>query len=103
MVATSLPILAGRWGGGTATLAASDARYRRVVVKLSGRAFAGDADFGLDNQAFGYVAHQLMAARELGIQEAVVVGGGNFFRGNVAANGRSSAPRPTTSECSARS
>jgi uridylate kinase len=59
-------------------------RYRRVVVKLSGRAFAGDADFGLDNQALGYVADQLIAARDLGIEEAVVVGGGNFFRGNVA-------------------
>ena len=62
----------------------SSLRYRRVVVKLSGRAFAGDADFGLDNQALGYVADQLLAARELGIEEAVVVGGGNFFRGNVA-------------------
>ena len=35
-------------------------------------------------QALGYVADQLIAARELGIEEAVVVGGGNFFRGNVA-------------------
>ena len=59
-------------------------RYRRVVVKLSGRAFAGAADFGLDNHALGYVADQLIAARALGIEEAVVVGGGNFFRGNVA-------------------
>ena len=62
----------------------SSLRYRRVVVKLSGRAFAGDADFGLDNQALGYVADQLISARDLGIEEAVVVGGGNFFRGNVA-------------------
>jgi uridylate kinase len=59
-------------------------RYRRVVVKLSGRAFAGAAAFGLDSQALGYVAAQLIAARELGVEEAVVVGGGNFFRGNVA-------------------
>ena len=62
----------------------SSLRYRRVVVKLSGRAFAGDAAFGLDSQALGYVADQLIAARELGVEEAVVVGGGNFFRGNVA-------------------
>jgi uridylate kinase len=59
-------------------------RYRRVVVKLSGRAFAGAADFGLDNHALGYVADQLITARDMGIQQAVVVGGGNFFRGNVA-------------------
>lgn len=62
----------------------TELRYRRVVVKLSGRAFAGAADFGLDNQALGYVADQLITARDLGIQQAVVVGGGNFFRGNVA-------------------
>ncbi|HZE03666.1 MAG TPA: UMP kinase [Solirubrobacteraceae bacterium] len=59
-------------------------RYRRVVVKLSGRAFAGASPFGLDSTALGYVADQLIAARELGVEEAVVVGGGNFFRGNVA-------------------
>jgi uridylate kinase len=59
-------------------------RYRRVVIKLSGRAFAGAAPFGLDSKALGYVADQLIAARELGVEEAVVVGGGNFFRGNVA-------------------
>ncbi len=64
--------------------AVSKLRYRRVVVKLSGRAFAGVSDFGLDNHALGYVADQLIAARVLGIQQAVVVGGGNFFRGNVA-------------------
>jgi uridylate kinase len=64
--------------------AVSNLRYRRVVVKLSGRAFAGASDFGLDNHALGYVADQLIAARVLGIQQAVVVGGGNFFRGNVA-------------------
>ena len=59
-------------------------RYRRVVIKLSGRAFAGAAAFGLDSKALAYVADQLIAARELGVEEAVVVGGGNFFRGNVA-------------------
>ncbi len=62
----------------------SSLRYRRVVVKLSGRAFAGAADFGLDSHSLGYVADQLIAAREMGVEEAVVVGGGNFFRGNVA-------------------
>ncbi|MGH2873904.1 MAG: UMP kinase [Solirubrobacteraceae bacterium] len=59
-------------------------RYRRVVVKLSGRAFAGAAPFGLDSGAIGHVADQLIGASELGVEEAVVVGGGNFFRGSVA-------------------
>ena len=62
----------------------SSLRYRRVVVKLSGRAFAGAAAFGLDSAALGFVADQLIAARALGVEEAVVVGGGNFFRGAVA-------------------
>ena len=70
--------------GTVALRAVSVLRYRRVVVKLSGRAFAGAADFGVDNHALGNVADQLIAARVLGIQQAVVVGGGNFFRGNVA-------------------
>jgi uridylate kinase len=65
-------------------LGVASLRYRRVVVKLSGRAFAGAAAFGLDSAALGYVADQLIAARDLGVEEAVVVGGGNFFRGNVA-------------------
>jgi uridylate kinase len=64
----------------------SSLRYRRVVVKLSGRAFAGAADFGLDSESLGYVADQLIAARSMGVEEAVVVGGGNFFRGNVASD-----------------
>ena len=59
-------------------------RYRRVIVKLSGRAFAGASPFGLDSRAIEHVADELIAARALGIEEAVVVGGGNFFRGNVA-------------------
>jgi uridylate kinase len=59
-------------------------RYRRVIVKLSGRAFAGAAPFGLDSAALNYVADELILARELGVEEAVVVGGGNFFRGNAA-------------------
>jgi uridylate kinase len=62
----------------------SSLRYRRVIVKLSGRAFAGAVAFGLESEAIEYVADQLIAARNLGVEEAVVVGGGNFFRGNVA-------------------
>jgi uridylate kinase len=59
-------------------------RYRRVVVKLSGQAFAGHDAHGLDPAAFQHVARELLAARELGIEIVVVVGGGNFFRGNRA-------------------
>jgi uridylate kinase len=55
-----------------------------VIVKLSGRAFAGASPFGVDARAIEYVAAELIAARALGVEEAVVVGGGNFFRGNAS-------------------
>ncbi len=59
-------------------------RYKRVVVKLSGRAFAGNDERGLSPLAFEHVTEELLAARRHGIELIVVVGGGNFFRGNVA-------------------
>src|SRR5579862_7125718 len=61
-----------------------ETRYKRIVVKLSGRSFAGSKDFGIDAAAFAFVADELIAALNLGIEIAVVVGGGNFFRGNAA-------------------
>jgi uridylate kinase len=60
------------------------ARYRRIVVKLSGRAFAGTEPFGLDAHAIRYVAGEVTTALDLDVEVAVVVGGGNFFRGNLA-------------------
>lgn len=59
-------------------------RYGRVVVKLSGQAFAGQDTHGLDPAAFQHVATELLHARDMGIEIVVVVGGGNFFRGNRA-------------------
>jgi uridylate kinase len=59
-------------------------RYQRIVVKLSGRAFAGVEPFGIDADAFRYVADELIEVRKQGVEVIVVVGGGNFFRGNVA-------------------
>jgi len=59
-------------------------RYKRVVVKLSGRAFAGKDPVGLDSAAIDHIADELLMAHDLGIELIVVVGGGNFFRGNTA-------------------
>ncbi|WP_036280280.1 UMP kinase [Methylocystis sp. ATCC 49242] len=55
--------------------------FRRVVVKLSGEALQGQAAHGLDAPTLARVASDLAAAAENGHQIAVVVGGGNFFRG----------------------
>ncbi|MGB6454427.1 MAG: UMP kinase [Streptosporangiaceae bacterium] len=60
-------------------------RYHRVVVKLSGEALAGTAGSGADPASLARVADEVLAVRELGVQIAVVVGGGNFFRGRMAA------------------
>jgi len=59
-------------------------RYRRVVVKLSGEALAGAASSGLDPASLARVSDELLSVHDLGVQLAVVVGGGNYFRGRMA-------------------
>src|SRR6478609_7469880 len=67
--------------------------YRRVVIKLSGEYLAGRQSFGIDQPTVDRIADDLIAARELGVEIAVVVGGGNIFRGvEVSSRGVS---RPT--------
>jgi len=59
-------------------------RYRRVVVKMSGGAFAGDKDWGFDRDAIDGLAREIISLAKAGIQVAVMVGGGNIFRGRIA-------------------
>ncbi|HEX9065231.1 MAG TPA: UMP kinase [Streptosporangiaceae bacterium] len=59
-------------------------RYGRVVVKLSGEALAGPAGSGVDPGSLAQVADEVLSLHELGVQVAVVVGGGNYFRGRMA-------------------
>lgn len=56
-------------------------KYRRVLLKLSGEALGGEAGVGLDAEMLSFMTHQVRAARELGVEVAIVVGGGNFLRG----------------------
>ncbi len=68
--------------------------YRRVVIKLSGEYLAGVQSFGLDQPILDRIAGDLIAARELGAEIAVVVGGGNIVRGvEVSSRGVSPADR----------
>src|SRR5215469_2415659 len=53
-------------------------------MKLSGEALAGDGGSGVDPASLARVSGEVLAVRELGVQVAVVVGGGNFFRGRMA-------------------
>jgi uridylate kinase len=59
-------------------------RYRRVVVKLSGEALSGAAATGVDPASLARVADEVLSVHNLGVQVAVVVGGGNYFRGRMA-------------------
>ncbi|HLW93288.1 MAG TPA: UMP kinase [Roseiarcus sp.] len=60
--------------------------FKRVVVKLSGEALMGRNPHGLDMPTLARIARDLKEARDLGVQVAVVVGGGNFFRGIAGAD-----------------
>jgi uridylate kinase len=55
--------------------------YRRVLLKISGEALMGEQNYGIDVDVARMVAEELKAVQELGVQIAVVVGGGNIFRG----------------------
>ena len=55
--------------------------YRRVVIKVSGESLAGDQPFGIHQPTIDRIAADLIKARDLGVEIAVVVGGGNIFRG----------------------
>lgn len=59
----------------------TDPVYRRVVIKLSGEYLAGQQGFGIDQPTVDRVADDLIAARHLGTEVAVVIGGGNMIRG----------------------
>ncbi len=56
-------------------------KYKRVLLKLSGEALMGDQSFGISTDMLTYVAEEIKAVHDLGVEIAVVVGGGNIFRG----------------------
>ncbi|UHQ19423.1 UMP kinase [Lysobacter sp. KIS68-7] len=66
----------------------SQLAVRRVLLKLSGEALMGDEDYGIDPKVIGRLADEVMEAREAGVEIALVIGGGNIFRGaGLAAGG----------------
>jgi len=75
---TAVPVRSGE--------AATDrARYGRILLKISGEALMGRQAYGVDPQMCVFIARQLHEVRDLGVDVAVVVGGGNIFRGMAAA------------------
>ncbi len=61
----------------------SGLKFNRVLLKISGEALAGQAGFGLDSATLTYLAKEIVAIHEQGAQIALVVGGGNFIRGEA--------------------
>ncbi len=59
-------------------------RYKRVLLKLSGEAFSGKLDYGIDADTLTRIAKQIKQVIEMGVGVAIVVGGGNIWRGAVA-------------------
>ena len=59
-------------------------KYKRVILKISGEALAGDQSFGLKEEMVQAVARQVKAVYDMGVEVAIVVGGGNFWRGRTS-------------------
>ena len=55
--------------------------YKRVLLKLSGEAFAGSSEFGIDPSFLEYISNEIKAVYDAGVEVAIVIGGGNIFRG----------------------
>jgi len=60
--------------------------YKRVLLKISGEALAGDQKFGISDETTNTVAKQIKELCDLGVETAIVVGGGNFWRGRSSEN-----------------
>ena len=61
-------------------------KYKRVLLKISGEALAGENGFGLDEDTLSSISNSVKAVYDLGVQVSVVVGGGNIWRGRSGSN-----------------
>ena len=58
--------------------------YKRILLKLSGEALAGESKNGIDADVLGKICNQIKNITELGVEVLIVVGGGNFWRGRYS-------------------
>src|ERR1700731_3796442 len=72
---------------GVSEMADRSPKYNRVLLKLSGEALGGARDYGIDLSVVQTIAGQVKRVHEMGVQIALVVGGGNIFRGLAASEG----------------
>ena len=66
-------------------------KYRRILLKLSGEALQGQSKFGIDQPTLAAIADELIDVHGLGVEIALVIGGGNIFRGGSAGMDRAHA------------
>jgi len=59
----------------------ADIKYKRILLKLSGEALLGEADYGVDPKVLNRLAREIIEVQRAGVQIGVVIGGGNIFRG----------------------
>jgi uridylate kinase len=64
-----------------------DLKYKRVLLKLSGESLMGNKQFGIDHDHLGQYANEIKEIVDAGVEVAIVIGGGNIFRGIQAAEG----------------
>ncbi len=64
----------------------NEPRYKRILLKLSGEALAGQQGYGIDAEVIRGIAEEIRDVTKLGVQIALVIGGGNIFRGIAAAS-----------------
>ena len=62
-------------------------KYKRILLKLSGESLMGDKQFGIDNDKLSSYANEIKEIHNLGVEIAIVIGGGNIFRGVQAEQG----------------
>ncbi len=62
-------------------------KYKRILLKLSGEALMGEKQFGIDNNRLAQYAAEVQDIHDMGVEIAIVIGGGNIFRGLQAAEG----------------
>jgi uridylate kinase len=62
-------------------------KYKRILLKLSGESLMGNQQFGIDNDRLAQYAKEIKEISDMGVQVAIVIGGGNIFRGVQAAEG----------------
>jgi hypothetical protein len=76
--------------------------YRRILLKLSGEALMGDDPYGINREVIDRIVAEIAEVTRLEVEVAIVIGGGNIFRGVAPAPPASTGRPPTTWGCSRR-